>query len=346
MRNVLTLLCALLAIWLLGSCDPTIHEYPDGPEPPAPTFTLHLHLVDSLPHYKTVNTETTRAEVAYGGQPRLRVIVNAYAQTAARDANRTPDHTYIYNVSANEANDYSVQPDIPAGQYRFMVWVDHGDSLSTETPFYDAADFGEITLQRDAAGQYRGNTERRDAFRGTADTVVTRMADEQCLITMVRPLAKYEFVTTDLEEFISRAQAEAKQNSRSTGDETRSVNLSDYRVVFTYPLYVPCSYNMFTDKPADSWAAVSFEGSMEQLSQSEARLGFDYVFVNGSEAMATVGVRIYNKDGVEVASVNALTIPLKRSKLTTVRGKFLTASAGGTIGIDPSFDGAFNIRIN
>ena len=59
--------------------------------------------------------------------------------------------------------------------------------------------------------------------------------------------------------------------------------------MFRYQGFMPCSFNMFTNKPADSWTGVAFDSTMQRLSDTEVELGFDYVFVNGGES--TVPVR-------------------------------------------------------
>lgn len=363
----MTIICAVVALLVLGSCDATIHEYPEEPQP---FFTLRFSFNDSLPQYKVIETEEMLASSRTDAYRYRRFIVNVFSTGQGRSGERTPDYTYTYVLADRGTGEtYDVHPDLPAGTYRFMVWEDISEDGTEAGTYYATANFEEIELVRGSNGMHQGNTNSRDAFRGIKDTLITRKAEEICTIEMQRPLAKYEFITTDLDEFISRAVQQAAKRDGTSGWEQEShglqtdsisgeqkpgskaagtggVNLDDYRVMFYYPLYMPCSYNMFTDKPADSWTAVSFEGKITKLSDTEAQLGFDYVFVNGTEAMATVGLNIYNKAGEQIATVSALTIPLKRSKLTTVRGKFLTSKAGGSIGIDPTFDGEYNIKIN
>ena len=74
-------------------------------------------------------------------------------------------------------------------------------------------------------------------------------------------------------------------------------------------------------------------------------LGFDYVLVNGSEASVQIAVEVYDYDSTLLSSTGTITVPLKRSKLTTLIGEFLTVTTQGGVGIDPSYDGEFNIFI-
>ena len=84
----------------------------------------------------------------------------------------------------------------------------------------------------------------------------------------------------------------------------------------------------------------TFDSKITLLGGDEAELGFDYVFVNGTSSSVWIRLHAYDKDGTHITSIpNYVEVPITRSKLTTVRGAFLTASAGGGVGIDPDFDG-------
>ncbi len=99
---------------------------------------------------------------------------------------------------------------------------------------------------------------------------------------------------------------------------------------------------MFTNRPADAWTGLTFEGRMIQLDKDNAELGFDYVFVNGHESSVTVSVEIYDRDGTLLSRSQPVSVPLVRNKVTIVRGKFLTVKAEGGVSIDADFDGEYN----
>lgn len=58
-----------------------------------------------------------------------------------------------------------------------------------------------------------------------------------------------------------------------------------------------------------------------------------------------MAVEVYDKDGELLSSTNTVEVPLVRSKLTIVRGNFLTSKATGSVGINPDYNGDFNIEI-
>ncbi len=162
-------------------------------------------------------------------------------------------------------------------------------------------------------------------------------------VSLERPLAKCQFIATDLEEFIKRE--ELRLSSKGEDEEPRSVNPADYRVVFYYTGFMPCTFNAFTNNPIDSWTNVSFDGNMIPLENHESELGFDYVLVNGAETKVNVVAEVYYKTGELLSRTKTVEVPLVRSKLTVVRGPFLTSMATGGVDIDTDYDGDINIFI-
>lgn len=113
--------------------------------------------------------------------------------------------------------------------------------------------------------------------------------------------------------------------------------------MFYYSGYMPCAFNIMDNKPCDSMTGVSFESTIKAVDEHEARLGFDYVFVNGKESSVMVTVALLDEDGTQLSRSNQIEVPLKRSMLTVVKGSFLIQETGGGVAIDPDFEGEFNI---
>ena len=242
--------------------------------------------------------------------------------------------------------DHRVSMEIGEGSYRFIVWADYVDGGKEEDKFYATGDFKEITL---AGESHCGNNVFRDAFRGEATATVASGdgTPQEITVEMERPLARFQFVTTDLETFITNAlkEQEARDGAEKENSPTKAVNLDDYRIVFRYTGFMPSAFNAFTDKPIDAVTGVSFTGRITRLSDTEAELGFDYVFVNGTESTVPIAVEVYNLENELLSSTDPIDVPLERSKLTIVRGPFLTTQASGGVGIDPGFDGEWNYEI-
>ena len=69
------------------------------------------------------------------------------------------------------------------------------------------------------------------------------------------------------------------------------------------------------------------------------------MFVNGNESSVQVALQVEDNMGNVIADIGTIDVPLVRSKVTEVRGAFLTSNAQGGIGVDPGFDDEYNIFI-
>ena len=81
------------------------------------------------------------------------------------------------------------------------------------------------------------------------------------------------------------------------------------------------------------------------LENGEACLGFDYTMVRTTESSVLVSVGLYDENGGQLSLSPGIEIPLMRSMLTIVRGRFLTVGASSGVAINPEFDGEFNVII-
>lgn len=348
MRKILYLIICL-PLLLLSACD--VHEWPETPE----FVKLHLrlnyetdmteweHLYDGTSVIEQGLGETYDNHRDYG---KIRSIVRTYP--VSEKMRTTSDYTqeFVFTKDISEGYDHEVTLDLLPGNYNVMVWSDLVQT-SSDSHFHNADNFAEITLQ----GDHKGNNDYRDAFRGTNN--ITLVADiiervpDTLDIAMQRPLAKYEFITTDLTEFINKEQtrADAKSKAQSTDGEdvTTKVSIEDYKVVFYYVGFMPNAYSLFTDKPVDSATGVLFESTLNSLSETEASVGFDYVFVNGTESAVTVQIGIYDNEGTQLSLTEPIKVPLRRSHHTIMRGMFLMSETSGGISINPEFDGDYNL---
>lgn len=345
--RAIRIMCGLLVAGAAASCD--VHEFPEPPQPGM--LRLSLDFDTGIPLHQTV--EVTRADAKAAEEYDLRYTVGVFALDATKATDRQELARVTVTREATDNPDQVIDMPLDAGDYRLVVWTDYVDAGSTHDKYYDTSDFGEIRL---AEGRHTGNTPYRDAFRGTIDVRIAEGETRELHVGMERPLTRYEFVTTDLDEFLTRALAAAAREAEAAAaangdtpaelsDETRAVDLGAYRVVVRYPGFMPSSFNLFTDKPADSSTGVSFESAITPTSDSEATLGFDYVFINGTESTVQAAVDIYDEEGVRISGTNTIDIPVVRGKRTIVRGEFLTSTAAGSIGIVPDFDGEFNVEI-
>ena len=334
--------CAL-AISALSSCD--VHEFP-AEEPGKQSITLNLEFRTEMPLHQTVEYTRSGKASALPADYDIRYQIRIYA-TDSEGEITSGDYTAV-TVTKDDVTDpdHSVSIEIGEGSYRFLVWADYVDNGSEADKFYTTGDFNEITLAGDS---HCGNNAFRDAFRGETVAAVSpdNGAAQEITVEMERPLARFQFITTDLETFITNAlkEQEARSGAEKENSPTKAVNLDDYRIVFRYAGFMPSAFNNFTNKPVDAVTGVSFTGRITRLGDTEAELGFDYVFVNGTESTVPIAVEVYNMENELLSSTDPIDVPLERSKLTIVRGPFLTTQASGGVGIDPGFDGEWNYEI-
>lgn len=332
------------------SCD--VHEWPEEVLLTKEYFTVSFEFntdMEEQDHF--YNSRSSEMISDY----EIRYTLKAFPYESSRNADGTRsvsraaiwEHSFTREVVLNEYN-HTIETPIPKGEYTLMAWVDFVKKGINEHYFYNPDNFSEIVLY----GEHKANTDLRDAFRGSKAVEVYEVKPNEeadhIVIQMERPLAKFTVVTTDLREFFEREEEAAPKRAEARGeeyDESRGVKLEDYTVVFYYSGFMPCAYSIFTDRPIDSVTGVKFYSKLEQINENQARMGFDFVMVNGKDASIMVTMGLLDANGNPVSSSDEINIPLKRSVNTTVRGKFLLQEAGGGIGIDPGFEGDYNIEI-
>lgn len=346
MRKILYLIICM-PLLLFSACD--VHEWPETPE----FVKMHLrlnyetdmtqweHLYDGASVIEQGLGDTYDNHQDYG---KIRYIVRTYPVSEKQRTMQDYVQEFVFTKDIAEGYDHEVTLNVLPGNYNVMVWSDLVKT-SGDTHFHNADNFAEIMLQ----GDHKGNTDHRDAFRGSNN--ISLVADfiehepETLDVIMQRPLAKFEFLTTDLKEFIDKEYEFLQKEAATRGEvpPTR-VNTDDYKVVFYYSGYMPYAYNMNTDKPVDSKTGVLFESKLGVLNANEASLGFDYVFVNGKKSAVTIQIGLYDKEDRQLAVSDPINVPLQRNHHTILKGSFLMQEASGGITINPDFDGNHNIE--
>ena len=341
---------ALALSWMMTSCD--VHELPAEPE--TETIVIRLTFDNDYTPWHHVVTKSEVIEVEIGDPaPKvndhgvMRYILRAYPSVNGKEISQDHYEEFIFDKSLDKGYDHILSADLPAGEYRLMVWADMRENVAHDH-FYRADDFVEITLQ----GDHQGCNDWRDAYRGYGDISLTTSIvvhnPDTVDILMQRPMAKYEFITTDLKEFIDKEvqSALARGEIESIDDgPSRVIDTDDYQVRLYYSGYMPNTYNMFLDKPVDSATGVSYPGKITKINENEASIGFDHVFVNGKDASVTTQIALYNKEGQRISLTDPIDIPLKRNRHTVLRGSFLMQESSKGLVINPEFDGDHTIII-
>ncbi len=346
---------ALLLLTAVTSCD--VHEFPQAPA--SDTLILRISYDASMTEWNHQYVDKQIVELGYGDtydnsrdHGTIRYIAKIYPLNEKFRATDTPIAEYVFYRDIADGYDCEYPLDIEPGSYTVRVWSDLIENTN-DSYFYNADDFNEISLQ----GEHQGNNDYRDAFRGSTDVTIKPLTVEHepqvVEVAMSRPLAKYEFYATDFKEFVDKEFSRYEEMYRTTGASVVPDNLyaetleniKNYKVIFRYTRFMPCSYNMFTSRPADSATGVAFESSLSQLSHANVHLGSDYVFVNGSQASVSVSIEVHDHTGTLVSRTAPFEVPLYNSRHTIIAGEFLTQHVEGSVGISPGYDGEWNIPI-
>lgn len=330
---------ALVLTIVLAGC---VHDYPsmteDGEEGIDPTLvevntevTLDLELVpleiitqkNARSGTNKARSGTTKADDGY----RRRFIIEAW-----REGKPTARQVTVMDNAEEEDGDGKISLPIHlklhALDYTLAVWTDYVAAGTTDDLYYDTDNLQQVACR----DPYTGSTDYRDCLYGTTPLDLRQYRDEwnarvQVSVDMVRPLAKYELIATDVQKFLQKTQ---KQRAGGTA----------YTITISYGFYFPLGFNVLTGKPDRSEMGVAFTAPLvvTDNGSGECTLASDYIFVNGDESYVPLSIGIKDDAGNGISRTTGIDVPYRRGHLTTVRGHFLTNRYDTGIGIDPDFD--------
>lgn len=334
---------ALVLTIVLAGC---VHDYPsmteDGEEGVDPTLvevntevTLDLELVPlEIITQKNARSGTTKTRAAAQTDYRRRFIIEAW-----RDGKPESRQVTVMEDAEEDGDGKITLPirlKLHAVEYTLAVWTDYVAAGTDTDLYYDTED-----LQRVACTDpYTGSTDYRDCLYGTTALDLRQYREEwnakvQIKVDMVRPLAKYELIATDVKDFLR------KTKKQRAGDAT-------FTITFSYGFYLPTVFNVLTGKPADSRTGIAYTIplTVPDDGTEECRIGTDFVFVNGAESFVKLSMEIRDGGGNVISRTVGLEVPYRRGHLTTVRARFLTNEMQGGVDIDPDFDGDIDIDLD
>lgn len=335
---VILLLMSLASV----SC---VHEFPEPGELTEVRLTLTHELPWSEYEYNYKRTgKSTRQNSA--GSRNARYIIRAYRQG---------DVTMPLYEFVRMSDDLTLQPfttsiSLPEGEWDIYVWQEMTDSGKS---FYLTSDFAQIGY----ADPYTGDTDCRDVFEGHTRVNVKASYEADHFIgadiSLERPVAKYVFIATDFGKFYDEVLLPANQGAvqgekkawSSLSLSERKELLAGYSVTAYYPLFMPSVYDMFQQKAIDSARGIRYKAEIEPISDNEAVVSFDYVFMNHSESAVQVMLALRMPQGSETSMTPTVSVPLHRERITYVRGEFLTTGANGGLNIDFGFNDDYNIEL-
>lgn len=336
----LSLLQSLSFIWLMvfmASCN--VHEFPDefrrNIENEQKTVSVQLSVsLNMLASYVHDTVYITRA---LNDSCQRRFFIEVF-NDSLYDNSRVDSIVVLQNLT--DTTHLSTTLKLEPKKYKIAIWQDYvlNDSIN---PYYQAPSTKAIHLP--GPESYIGDTEDKLCSASCIDVDLRPYVGQQDVNLVIKdtlkcPLARIEFVTTDVNKFISRLSRESK----SADDD---LFIESYTAKIVYTAYLPSGFNVVTNKTNDSSLGYSCETRLVQISPTEARVGFDYVLINSHESFVDAQLVIYDGKGVEVTHSDPIQIPIKRGGTTYILDEFLTKEANSGVRINPTFYGEFNIFI-
>ncbi len=334
---------ALLAV----SCRSTILEYPvnGGVYPTQMHVNLTFAVDPTLEPYSKADMAAKSDDISTHD---VRWIIEIF-----RDAiDGEPVERRVLSCDPAPDGKHTIEAafDLLAAKYKVVAWMDYVDDGSTDDKYYTVQSLSSIRIPE--TENYIGDEEHKDTYVGNQDLDLTPYLDQwnqtiEQTITLERPMAKIEFITTDVDKLLDKLAEQVEQSGSPEANQAIAAraDLSSWQVKVEYAGYFPSGFNAYTNKPNDARQGVSFTSTMTALSDQEARFGSDYIFVNGNESAVYVNLTILDGQGNVLNQVQGVEVPIVRGKLTSIRDEFLTRSFAPGIGIDYGFDGNINVVI-
>ena len=335
---------ALVLTIVLAGC---VHDYPsmteDGEEGIDPTLvevntevTLDLELVPlEIITQQNARSGTTKARAGEQTDYRRRFIIEAW-----REGKPTDRQVTVMETAEEENGDGKISLPIRlklhALAYTLAVWTDYVKAGTTDDLYYDTKDLQYVACR----DPYTGSTDYRDCLYGTAALDLRQYRDAwnakvQVKVELVRPLAKYELIATDVKDFLRKTKKQ-----RTDGEA--------FTITFSYGFYLPTVFNVLSGKPADSRTGIAYTIPLTVPTdgQEECTIGTDFVFVNGEESFVSLSMEIRDGGGNVISRTTGLEVPYRRGHLTTVRARFLTNEMQGGVDINDEFDGNIDVDLD
>jgi len=334
---------ALLAFCVFSSCD-KIHEFPEpGSEIDPTEINTHIKikckvLLDGMDAMTKSGDPIDPAEDLPDKYDR-RFIVEFRAKEDAGAAIKS----LVFTRELTDTSDLVIDTKLHALKYGMAVWMDYVRKGSSGDLYYLTSDGTALdAVHQQPKEIYVAGSDFKDAQTFTTEMDLTPyagqwFADFSVSASLFRPVAKITVLASDLADYA------ASIGFKGPLSEISSLLAFE----FSYDGYFTTGYNAFTGRMNDSETGYGFKSRLTHPYPFEdreySRIGSDFVFVNDQSSSVTLSIRIKTKDGKLVNEVNNLVVPVNRGRETVLIREFFTKKYDPGIGVDPGFDGEYDI---
>lgn len=143
-----------------------------------------------------------------------------------------------------------------AARYHVVAWMDYVDNGSVTDKYYNIPSLSAISVPE--AGSYIGDEDYKDTYTARQEIDLREYRDRwnetvDDTVMLQRPMAKIEFITTDIDKFLDKLTTRGLKTSSISKDLlSNSPDLTTIRVQVEYAGYFPSGFNAYTNKPNDA----------------------------------------------------------------------------------------------
>lgn len=233
--------------------------------------------------------------------------------------------------------------------YKMAVWADFvqvREGNETDSVTYSAF-YNVQNMELVVRTPYRANTDYLRAYYGLQELDLRDYGGGQNISVPVAmeltcPMARYELVATDVEEFLRQKTEGELADLR---DERLNYNVS-------YDWFLNTGFNVLTGEPRNPLQYIEYTQSVHAhpVAGDEPVIAFDYVFVNGEDdGFFTIDVEVAARFTGEstdrvIGRIANLQVPYEQNYNTTFRANFLTGNS--SFEIDTDFEGEFDVDLD
>ena len=251
MEKPTTYIACLLVLVSTG-CDKTVLEFPEngGVDPTLVNMNLTLAIDPKIEPYEP----TGRSEAPEADTHDVRWIVEVFRDEIGGE----PVEQQVLSCEQAADGHHAIRTSLAvhAARYHVVAWMDYVDDGSTADKYYHVNSLSSISVPE--AGDYIGNEDHKDAYIAQQEIDLKDYRDRwnatvDATATLQRPMAKIEFITTDIDKFLDELAARrAKAGTIAENLLVKNPDLSTIRVQVEYAGYFPSGFNAYTNKPNDA----------------------------------------------------------------------------------------------
>ena len=333
-------LALILTSFLMLVCCDTVHQWPEPGcevDPTDLSAQIDVTCEIELDIEKIITKGALSPEYTDADKYLRRYHINIYGE--GREGNELVFSDVFFQETAT-MDPLTFGTTLHAKKYQILVWMDYVLADSREKDLFYNTSSGLAAIRVPDRKAYTANCDFKDAqtLLYPVDLTGSREWFKHIVITvpLQRPVAKVTFEAVDFADFA------AKMGYKGDLDEY----IGNFHVNVYYNGYIATGFNAETQNLNDALTGYSYTSQPYNLQGGQlTRLGFDYLFVNGEKSSVMVSVEITDGEGKVINRVDDITVPTFRGKETVVREKFFTKEYYPGIGINPEFDGEFNIYV-